>query len=71
LGWLFEKRCLLLHAYPQMTEHYIRNVLSGAKGWAYANWAREKQASMFGSEMVRRTPGYVKQEYEKIWLKSQ
>jgi len=36
---------------------------------AYANWCSENEASLFGSNMVRVTPGYIDQQIDRILSK--
>ena len=60
-----EKRCILMKAFG-WTPDQIRKRIPGAQGWAYYNWARENEASVWGSNLERKSPGYVKQEYERI-----
>ena len=48
------------------TEDHVDWELDGAQGWAYANWARENEACVWGSSERRRSPGYVKQEYDRL-----
>ena len=55
-----------MKTYPHMTADFIDWELDGAQGWAYANWARENEASIFGNSLTMKTPGYVKQEYNEL-----
>jgi hypothetical protein len=47
------------------TPEYVLEDITGAHGWAYRNWALENEATMLGSAMERRTPGYVRQEIDR------
>lgn len=49
-----------------MSADYVDWELDGAQGWAYANWARERERSVWGDSVVRKSPGYVKQEYNNL-----
>ena len=48
------------------TGDFIDWELDGAQGWAESNWARENEASVWGDRLEKQTPGYVKQEYNKL-----
>lgn len=48
------------------TPDFIDWELDGAQGWAYANWAVENENSVWGSGVERKSPGYVKQEFNKL-----
>ena len=48
------------------TPDFVRKGITGAEGWIYYNWAMENEASIWGSGLDRRTPGYVKQEFEQL-----
>lgn len=45
---------------------YVADELDGAQGWVYANWARENEASVWGSGIERVGDGYVRQETKRI-----
>jgi len=45
------------------TLDYVRKGITGAQGWVYYNWACENESSLWGRSLVRKSPGYVKQEY--------
>lgn len=45
---------------------YIDWELDGAHGWAYANWAVENEATVFGSSMEKKSDGYVRQEWKNL-----
>ena len=49
-----------------MSADFIDWELDGAQGWAYANWARENEASVWGDRLEKTSPGYVKQEYNNL-----
>ncbi len=53
---------MLMKTFPAMTEERIMWELDGDKGWAMYSWARENQASVWGSGERRTSPGYVKQQ---------
>lgn len=59
------------------SEEYVRLKITGARGWIYANWARENENTVWGNSEARKSDGYVKQEYlkrvEQVWqtMKSQ
>jgi len=38
----------------------------GAEGWVWYNWATENEATVWGQELERRSPGYVKREKERL-----
>jgi hypothetical protein len=59
-----EKQCLLMKTFG-WTPDYVMEEITGAQGWVYRNWALENEATMWGESLVRRTPGYVRQEMEK------
>lgn len=40
--------------------------LDGSQGWAYANWARQNEATMFGGGVENKSPGYIKQEWKRL-----
>lgn len=48
------------------SEEYVCEEQSGAKMWAYYNWALENRATVFGSVIERVTPGYVARELDLI-----
>jgi hypothetical protein len=48
------------------TDDYIRKGITGAKGWVYANWARENEMTVFGAIEERKSDGYVAQERRRI-----
>ena len=33
---------------------------------AYANWCSENEASIFGSNMIRVSPGYIDQQIDRL-----
>lgn len=48
------------------SEEFVDWELDGLRGWAYHSWAKENEASIWGSNMERRSPGYVKREWNKL-----
>lgn len=40
--------------------------LDGVQGFAYSNWARENEVSLWGGGEERKSPGYVKAEFNKL-----
>lgn len=48
------------------TADYVRFELSGAQGWAYLAYAKEHMATVWGSGYSRSSPGYIKQEIERL-----
>ena len=52
--------------FPWMTRDFVRKGMTGAEGWVYYNWARDNQQAGFGLMWRRRTPGYARQEYERL-----
>ena len=51
------------------TQDYVRKGLTGAQGWAFYNWALESEsrnAGVWGAVLDRKSPGYVKQEMQRM-----
>lgn len=48
------------------TPDYAMEEITGAQGWVYRNWAVENEATLFGEGPKRKTPGYVKQEMDRM-----
>ena len=48
------------------SEYFVLKRLDGARGWVYANWARENDAGFFGTNEERKTDGYIKAEIKRI-----
>ena len=44
---------------------FVKWGIDGAEGWVYYNWARQNEASFWGSN-ERSTEGYLKQEIRAI-----
>ena len=49
-----------------MTEQHIAEELTGAQGWMLYVWAVENEARMWGGNLRRTSPGYVKSEIMRL-----
>jgi hypothetical protein len=54
-----------MKCYGWSAEH-IQYDITGAQGWVYYYWALENEASVWGTGLVNKSPGYLKQEWQKI-----
>lgn len=43
-------------------EQFVDFGLDGDKGWVLYNWARQSEATVWGTGEVPVSPGYIKQE---------
>ena len=57
---------MLMKTYPHMTRDYIWDELDGAEGWVWVNWARENEASVWGTGIRVKGGGYVAQERRRL-----
>ena len=60
-GWRLEKKIRLMKAFGYM-EQFVDFGLDGDKGWVLYNWARQSEATVWGTGEVPVSPGYIKQE---------
>jgi hypothetical protein len=53
-----------LQSFYGWSEDYVLCEITGAKGWAYAAYAQENQASMFGGCLTAQSKTYIEQEID-------
>ncbi len=51
------------------SEQKVRTGITSAQGWVWYSWALENEMTMFGAAYELKTPGYIKQEADKILSK--
>ena len=60
---MLEKQCLLMKAYG-WTPEFCDFEITGAEGWSYWAWARQNEATIWGSH-IEPVEGYVAQEIKR------
>lgn len=50
------------------SEDYVRKGITGAKAWVYDDWLREEAIVRDGMVLKRETPGFIRQEIERLRL---
>lgn len=50
----------------QWKPDFVRYEITGAEGWVYYNWALENESSVWGSGLEKKSPGYLKQEINRL-----
>ena len=67
LGWLFDKVARVMSAFPKYDWEDVTMGMTGAQSWALHAWAVENEARVWGGQVRRSCPGYVRQETLRLF----